>query len=110
MPVMIFTHGGGWGGGNKYKILGAPFIGTLQTLLNNGIACATIDYRLTRLGKSTAYDCVVDCKDAARFLMKNAKKYGLDVHRMGVWGGSAGGHLSLMTALAANNTLKGMNH
>lgn len=107
MPVMLYTHGGGWGGGNKLNILGAPFIGTLRTLLNNGIACATIEYRLTRVGRSTAYDCVVDCKDAARFLMKNAEKYALDVDRMGVWGGSAGGHLSLMTALADNKSFKG---
>jgi len=107
MPVMLYTHGGGWGGGNKLNILGAPFIGTLRTLLNNGIACATIDYRLTRVGKSTAYDCVVDCKDAVRFLMKNAKKYRFDVDRMGVWGGSAGGHLSLMTVLADNKSFKG---
>jgi acetyl esterase/lipase len=107
MPVMLYTHGGGWGGGNKLNIIGAPFLGTLKTLLNNGIACATIEYRLTRVGISTAVDCVSDCKDAARFLMKNAEKYGFDVERMGVWGGSAGGHLSLMTALADNNYFKG---
>ena len=107
MPVMIFIHGGGWGGGNKYKISGTPFFGTLESLLNNGIACATIEYRLTRLGKSTAYDCVVDCKDAARFLMKNADEYSLDTNRMGVWGDSAGGHLCLMTGLADNKNFKG---
>jgi acetyl esterase/lipase len=107
MPVMIFIHGGGWGGGNKYKIAGTPFFGTLESLLNNGIACATIEYRLTRLGKSTAYDCVVDCKDAARFLIKNADGYSLDINRMGVWGDSAGGHLCLMTALADNNSFTG---
>jgi len=107
MPVMLYTHGGGWGGGHKLNIMGAPFLGTLKTLLNNGIACATIEYRLTRVGISTAVDCVSDCKDAARFLMKNAGKYGFDVDRMGVWGGSAGGHLSLMTALADNNEFKG---
>jgi len=107
MPVMIFLHGGGWGGGNKYKISGTPFFGTLESLLNKGIACATIEYRLTRLGKSTAYDCVVDCKDAVRFLMKNADEYSLDVNRMGVWGDSAGGHLCLMTALADNKSFKG---
>lgn len=107
MPVIIFIHGGGWGGGNKYKIAGAPFFGTLESLLNNGIACATIEYRLTRLGKSTACDCVVDCKDAARFLMKNADEYSLDANRMGVWGDSAGGHLCLMTALADNKSFYG---
>lgn len=107
MPVMVFIHGGGWGGGNKYKIAGAPFYGTLQTLLNNGIACATIEYRLTRLEKSTAFDCVVDCKDAVRFLMKNSDEFSLDANRVGVWGDSAGGHLCLMTALADNKTFKG---
>lgn len=107
MPVMIFIHGGGWGGGTKYKIAGAPFFGTLESLLNNGMACATIEYRLTRPGKSTAYDAVVDCKDAVRFLMKNADEYSLDTNRMGVWGDSAGGHLCLMTALAGNKSFRG---
>ena len=106
-PVMLYTHGGGWGGGDKYVILGNPFQATLTQLLSNGIACATIEYRLTRPGISTAFDCVVDCKDAARFLMKNAERYGLDPDRMGVWGGSAGGHLSLMTALADNALFPG---
>jgi len=107
MPVMLYTHGGGWGGGSKYNIFRPAFKGTLKMLLDNGIACATIKYRLTRIGKSNAYDCVTDCKDAARFLMKNADKYSLDVKRMGVWGGSAGGHLSLMTALADNDSFLG---
>jgi len=107
MPVMLYTHGGGWGGGDKLNIMGRPFLGTLKTMLENGIACATIEYRLTRAGKSTVYDCVSDCKDAARFIMKNAERYGFDVGRMGVWGGSAGGHLSLMTALADNKSFKG---
>lgn len=107
MPVMVFIHGGGWGGGNKYKIAGAPFFGTLQTLLKNGIACATIEYRLTRAGKSTVFDCVIDCKDAVRFLIKNADEFSLDANRVGVWGDSAGGHLCLMTALADNKIFKG---
>ncbi len=107
MPVMIFIHGGGWGGGNKYKIAGAPFFGTLKALLDNGIACATIEYRLTTRGKSTAYHCVVDCKDAVRFLMKNSDEYSLDVNRMGVWGDSDGGHLCLMTGLAQNSSFPG---
>jgi acetyl esterase/lipase len=107
MPVMLYTHGGGWGGGDKLNVMGRPFFGTLKTMLDNGIACATIEYRLTRVGKSTVLDCVTDCKDAARFLMKNAEKYGFDVGRMGVWGGSAGGHLSLMTALADDKYFKG---
>ncbi|MCX6326138.1 MAG: alpha/beta hydrolase [Bacteroidia bacterium] len=106
-PVMIYTHGGGWGKGDKYSVLNQVFLGTLKTLTENGIACAAIEYRLTRPDTSTVFDCVVDCKDAARFLIKNAMKYGLDPSYMGVWGGSAGGHLSLMTALGHNEDFMG---
>jgi len=107
MPFVVYTHGGGWGGGDKYVFTQPSFMGTVRTLLDNGIGFASVQYRLTREGKSTAYDCVVDCKDAARFLMKKADQYGLDPTRIAVWGGSAGGHLSLMTALAPNEPFKG---
>lgn len=106
-PFMVYTHGGGWDGGDKFKVFGSPFLEALETILDSGIACATIEYRLTELGKSTAVDCVVDCKDAVRFLVKNADAYGLDPERIGVWGGSAGGHLSLMTGLAENHLFAG---
>ncbi len=105
-PWMLFVHGGGWRGGNEYNILKTAFLGTLQQLTENGIACVSLEYRLTR-GGVTAYDSVVDCKDAARFLLKNAAKYNLDPERYGVWGGSAGGHLSLMTALGLDKDFKG---
>lgn len=98
VPWMLFVHGGGWRGGNKYNILRSAFVGTLKQLTDSGIACFTIEYRLTR-NHITAFDSVVDCKDAGRFLLKNATTYRLDPERYGVWGGSAGGHLSLMTAL-----------
>ncbi|MDF7825459.1 alpha/beta hydrolase fold domain-containing protein [Pontiellaceae bacterium B12227] len=105
-PWMLFVHGGGWRGGNKYNILRSAFEGTLKQLTENGVACFTIDYRLTK-NHVTAFDSVVDCKDAARFLLKNASTYNLDLERYGVWGGSAGGHLSLMTALGHNEDFKG---
>jgi len=105
-PWMLFVHGGGWRGGNKYNILRSAFSGTLKQLTENGIACFTIKYRLTR-NHTTAFDSVVDCKDAARFLLKNAATYNLDSERYGVWGGSAGGHLSLMTALGKDKNFLG---
>lgn len=105
-PWMLYVHGGGWAGGSKYNILGKSFLGTLRTLLDKGVVCATIEYRLAK-GGITAYDAVVDSKDAARFLLKNAKQYKLDEHKYGIWGGSAGGHLSLVTALGADADFKG---
>jgi len=105
-PWMMFVHGGGWRGGNKFGIFRSAFAGTLKQLTESGIACFTIRYRLTRNG-ITAFDSVVDCKDAARFLLKNAQNYNLDTERYGVWGGSAGGHLSLMTALGKDEDFLG---
>lgn len=105
-PWMMHVHGGGWAGGSKYNILKKAFSGTLRSLLDHGVVCVTIQYRKAR-GHSNAYDAVVDAKDAARFLLKNAKKYRLDKKRYGVWGGSAGGHLSLVTALGDNADFKG---
>ena len=105
-PSMLYVHGGGWAGGSQYNILRKPFLGTLKSLIENGIVCATIEYRLAK-GKATAYDAVVDAKDAARFLLKNAEKYKLDKEKYGIWGGSAGGHLSLVTALGKDTDFKG---
>jgi len=98
-PWMLYTHGGGWSGGTPLNILKGSFKGTLEELLEAGVVCATVQYRLSK-GKATAVQSVEDCRDAARFLVKNASKWNLDPKRAGVWGGSAGGHLSLMTALA----------
>jgi acetyl esterase/lipase len=105
-PWMLHVHGGGWAGGSKYKVLRKSFLGTLKSLLENGVICATIEYRRAR-GNYTAYDAVVDSKDAAKFLLKNAKKYKLDSENYGIWGGSAGGHLSLVTALGDDSDFKG---
>jgi acetyl esterase/lipase len=50
-----------------------------------------------------------DVQRAVRFIRLNAKEYGVDPERLGVHGGSAGGHLSLMLGLnsdAGNPTEK----
>lgn len=41
-------------------------------------------------------EIVEDVRLASRFVHTNAGKYGVDANRLGVYGGSAGGHLSLM--------------
>jgi acetyl esterase/lipase len=46
---------------------------------------------------------VEDCKCAVRWLRAHALTFGVDPDRIGVWGGSAGGHLILMVACADEN-------
>ena len=41
-------------------------------------------------------EIVEDVRLASRFVHTNAARYGVDANRLGVYGGSAGGHLSLM--------------
>ncbi|WP_299780713.1 alpha/beta hydrolase [uncultured Formosa sp.] len=105
-PWMLHVHGGGWAGGSQYNVLKKAYLQTLRALLDNGVVCATIEYRKAR-GNYTAYDAVVDAKDATRFLLKHADEYKLDTENYGVWGGSAGGHLSLVTALGNNSDFEG---
>jgi acetyl esterase/lipase len=97
-PVLVYIHGGGWGGGDRYRMTRADVSGVFNRCGKAGIICASIEYRRTS-EKSNAFDSAVDCKDALRFLVKNAKQYRIDPARIGTIGGSAGGHLSLVTAL-----------
>ena len=97
-PLLVHIHGGGWGGGDRYILTLRDHALVIKRCGKAGIICATIEYRLTD-GKATVYDSVVDCKNALRYLVKNATKHHIDANRIATFGGSAGGHLSLMTAL-----------
>jgi acetyl esterase/lipase len=48
--------------------------------------------------EATVQEIVEDVHRAARFVRHHAKDYGIDPDRLGVFGGSSGGHLSLMLA------------
>lgn len=47
-------------------------------------------------------EAVADVRRAVRFIRLHAGEYGIDANRMGVFGGSAGGHLSLMLGTASD--------
>ncbi|MBL9143308.1 MAG: alpha/beta hydrolase [Verrucomicrobiaceae bacterium] len=97
-PLLVYIHGGGWSGGDRYRCSRPDISAVFKRCAAAGIVCATIEYRLNS-PKATAFDSATDCKDALRFLVKNAKQYRIDPERIGTIGGSAGGHLSLVTAL-----------
>ena len=48
--------------------------------------------------EATVMEIVEDVNRAVRFIRHHASEYGIDPNRIGVTGGSAGGHLSLMLA------------
>ncbi|HUQ69515.1 MAG TPA: alpha/beta hydrolase, partial [Planctomycetaceae bacterium] len=58
-----------------------------------------------RHGSSPRYgipEAVSDVRRSVRYIRMNAKQYGVDPNRLGVYGMSAGGHLSLMLGTASD--------
>ena len=47
-------------------------------------------------------EIVSDMRRAVRFIRFHAGEYGIDAERLGVWGGSAGGHLALLIGTTAD--------
>ncbi len=96
-PVLLQVHGGAWVVGSK-KEQGLPL---MMHLASRGWLCVSIDYRLAP--KATFPDPLVDCKAAIRWIREHAAEYGGDPDFVVVTGGSAGGHLSSLVALTAND-------
>jgi acetyl esterase/lipase len=91
-PVLLYIHGGGWVGGQKESMF-AHFIPWLEM----GYSVVNVEYRMGQV--ALAPGAVEDCRCALRWLIANADTYNLDPQRIVVSGHSAGGHLSLTTAL-----------
>ncbi|MEA3211092.1 MAG: hypothetical protein QOE70_4149 [Chthoniobacter sp.] len=89
-PLLIWIHGGGWRGGTKDHPPG-------QALLGLGFALASVEYRFSQDAIFPAQ--IEDCKAAVRWLRAHAAEYGYDPKRVGVWGASAGGHLTALLAV-----------
>lgn len=107
-PVIVFTHGGGWAAGNRYKAASGSFAAVFQRLIKEGFAVAPVTYRLAKQDSGVAMrDCVIDCKDAIRYLSKNSDSLGIDAQRICVMGDSAGGHIAQMLLLATPEQLPG---
>ena len=98
-PLVVYIHGGGWTGGDRYKMIRPQIANVIRDLNQHGVTCASIEYRLAKPGVATVVDSVADCKDALRFLARNAERFGIDSDRIALFGESAGGHLVLVTGL-----------
>jgi acetyl esterase/lipase len=109
VPAVVLIHGGGWGGGYR-RAAREQEIG--RTLAENGYAVFSISYALNQVVReedgSTRRILVwprnlYDCKSAVRFLRAHASDFGIDPERIATMGGSAGGHLAMLTAVTAED-------
>ncbi|MEQ1516958.1 MAG: alpha/beta hydrolase [Usitatibacteraceae bacterium] len=92
VPLVMLFHGGGWVEGRKEaSVLSAlPY-------LQMGFAVANVGYRLGRV--SLAPSAVEDTRCALRWLSRRAKDFKIDTSKIVLTGGSAGGHLALITGM-----------
>jgi acetyl esterase/lipase len=94
-PAIICIHGGGFRAGKRES-----YDGLITRLAKKGYVAVTVSYRLAPKYPFPA--AVYDCKAAVRWVRANAAKYKIDPDRVGVTGGSAGGHLALFLGVTAN--------
>ncbi len=92
VPLVMFFHGGGWVEGRKESA-----VLYLLQYLQMGFAVANVAYRLGRVSPAPA--AVEDTRCALRWLSRRAKTYKLDTSKIILTGGSAGGHLALITGM-----------
>jgi len=95
-PVVIYIHGGSWTGGDKSWIHFTASQALVNAMIKEHYAVISINYRLAD-GKTYDFQTELsDCRDAIKWVRKNAEKYNINSHKIGLWGTSAGAHLSLI--------------
>jgi acetyl esterase/lipase len=109
-PAVLLIHGGGWAIGDKADARERQFA---ELMMDEGYVAISINYTMTayegavwkskRL-KGAWPQNIHDCKNALAWMVKNADELGVDPHRLAVMGGSAGGHLALLTGLSNETT------
>lgn len=92
VPLVVYIHGGGWSGGDR--VSDAYYISVKPQLLAQGIAVASIDYKLAPRHRFPAQ--IRDVTYAVRYLRASAKKLRIDPNRIAAFGTSAGGHLAAL--------------
>lgn len=104
-PLVVFIHGGGWIGNDKYADM-SYMPNTVNAMLESGFAVASIDYRFAMQAVFPAI--LQDCNKAVSFLFDNASKYQIDNKRIALMGFSAGGHLASLMGTSQNNKISNL--
>jgi acetyl esterase/lipase len=95
--AVLFMVSGGWF--SRWQTPESR-LDSFQGLIDRGITVIAVHHGSAPRFKVP--EAVADVRRAVRHVRLNAKTYRIDPERLGVWGGSAGGHLSLMLGLASD--------
>jgi acetyl esterase/lipase len=96
-PVLLQIHGGAWSTGSKDG-QGIPL---MLHMAARGWVCVAINYRLSPRDPFPAH--IVDVKRAIAWVREHVAEYGGNPGFVALTGGSAGGHLTALAALTAND-------
>ena len=98
-PVLLYMHGGGWTQGTAEGY--GPF--TCALAARGGFHVVSVDYRLAP--EHAAPAAADDCFTVLEWVAAGAPGSGLDMDgsRIALCGDSAGGHLTLVTAISARD-------
>jgi len=95
-PVLIQVHGGGWTIGTKEQ----QGLILMNRMAQRGWVCVAVNYRLAP--KYPFPTQIVDVKRAIAWVRQHIAEYGGDPAYLAITGGSAGGHLAALAALATD--------
>jgi len=94
----VFVVSGGWFSAHEFLDAAGP--GFINELSKRGYTVFGVVHGSQP--KFTIPEIVQDMNRAVRFIRHHAADYHVDPNRIGIYGGSAGGHLSLMQGLAGD--------
>ncbi len=97
-PVAVMVHGGGWREGDKSM---DNKVWICKVLANHGYVVFSLNYRL--LPEASMKQQAEDVMAAVIWVKEHAGEYGGDPERVGIVGGSAGGHLAALVAWASDD-------
>jgi poly(3-hydroxybutyrate) depolymerase len=92
-PVLLLIHGGGFVGGSKEKFRTDSFVWEAR---KKGITLVAINYRFVSTDPFPAP--FLDGARAVQFIRSKAAEWNIDPARIGAYGGSAGGNISVWLA------------
>jgi acetyl esterase/lipase len=99
MPILIQIHGGAWVLGSK-GLQAKPLV---NHLVSRGWMAVDINYRLGPVDRFPAL--TIDVLKAIAWVKAHAHEHGGDPTRIAITGGSAGGHLAALAALAHDDPM-----
>lgn len=89
--AVVYVVSGGW-----FSAKEMTNIKLVQPFLARGYTCFAVVHGSQP--RYTINECIEDMHRSIRFIRGNAARFGINPDRIGITGGSAGGHLSLMIA------------